>query len=262
MPPTVAVAGTCARAVAFAIAGPAPRAARYLVNPAVSRAWMSRRTRTTAENVVRSARLARCVPRLKMAREAASTRALRDSRIVAARALTSLRTSTTAALAATPATTTACAPRTVARSERMGRPAKTSRARPFAAPLWTIAPSRKCDPKLGCVTTLLGPGAIAAGCLNNPDVKKPPGWSSDDVKNMQLQCLWCDKTKQGAAACAFGDRVDAFDCTVDTCAKDRQAAPSHLADDTVCAAQLKGSICCPKLAGPSSGCGTTLSCGP
>ncbi len=143
-----------------------------------------------------------------------------------------------------------------------GATCKNESGASLCGPAMDDCTERKCDPKLGCVSTLLGPGAIAAGCLNNPDVKKPPGWSSDDVKNMQLQCLWCDKTKQGAAACAFGDRVDAFDCTVDTCAKDRQAAPSHLADDTVCAAQLKGSICCPKLAGPSSGCGTTLSCGP
>jgi len=152
----------------------------------------------------------------------------------------------------------------------------------------------KCDPKLGCIVTPLSAGAIAAGCLNNPSVPKPGGWSSDDLQNTQTKCLWCDATKEGAAACVFADRLDSVACTTDACDPKRLALPTHKADNLFCQANGKdcaslvcnpdgnatnvdkttgcvkdntkcinsvdGNTCCPESTAKQSGCAPEMSC--
>ena len=122
---------------------------------------------------------------------------------------------------------------------------------------------RKCDAKLGCITTPLAPGAIAAGCLNNPAIAKPAGWSSDDLKNTQQKCLWCDSKKETAVeACTFTDRLDAYGCTNDSCDQTRLNAPSATPDDANCKGAPEGEKCCATNLLAPSGCTKALSCGP
>ncbi len=94
----------------------------------------------------------------------------------------------------------------------------------------------KCDPIKGCINTPLTPQAIVTGC--NLKKAPPPGWSTDDLMNMQQYCLYCDPGKP-SDPCQYELRDDQVACTIDTCDPNRFQPVIHTDDNTWCNKNVK-----------------------